>query len=242
MIRALLPPAVVAVEAYGDISGEPPFPGEEDLVANAVEGRRREVITARRCARTALSAFGFPEAPIRAGLRRAPQWPAGMSGSITHCAGYRAAAVARAAEVDLLGIDAEPHGPLPEGVAESITVSGEPDMLARLARTHPGTHWGRVLFSAKESVYKAWFPATQRWLGFEEARLTIDPDTGAFTATLLADGTRVDGRPPLTTLHGRFAVSADLIVTTVVAGPAAPPVTSVFLSTMKDRDISRRRR
>ena len=48
-------------------------------------------------------------------------------------------------------------------------------MLAALARAVPLTHWGRLLFSAKEAVYKAWYPLTGRWLGFEEARLTIDP-------------------------------------------------------------------
>ncbi|MEV7629543.1 4'-phosphopantetheinyl transferase superfamily protein [Actinoplanes sp. NPDC089786] len=218
MIKALLPPAVVAVEAFDDVPGEAPFPGEEDLIARAVEARRREFITARRCARTALRAFGYPDAPILSGPRREPRWPAGIAGSITHCAGYRAAAVARAADVDLLGIDAEPNAPLPEGVAGSITVPGEPAMIDRLAGSHPGPHWGRLLFSAKESVYKAWFPVTRRWLGFEQARLAIDPDAGTFTATLLVDGARIDGNPPLSLLHGRFAVTHDLILTVVAAG------------------------
>jgi 4'-phosphopantetheinyl transferase EntD len=221
VIEALLPPAVVAVEAYEDVPGEAPFPGEEHLIERAVEKRRREFITARRCARAALSAFGYPQAPIHPGPRREPQWPAEMVGSITHCAGYRAAAVARAADIDLLGIDAEPNAPLPEGVAEASTVPGEPAMLQRLTGTHPGTHWGRLLFSAKEAVYKAWFPVTRRWLGFDEARLAIDPDAGTFTATLLVDGARIDGGRPLDTLHGRFTVERGLIVTAVnqVRGP-----------------------
>jgi 4'-phosphopantetheinyl transferase EntD len=221
VIGALLPSTVTAVEAFEDVPGEAPFPGEEDLIANAVEGRRREFITARRCARAALRAFGHADAPIRPGPKREPCWPAGMTGSITHCSGYRAAAVARTSDIDLLGIDAEPNGPLPEGVAESITVAGETAMLDRLARTHPGTHWGRLLFSAKESVYKAWFPVTGRWLGFEEARVTIDPDAGTFAATLLADGARIDGKPPLTVLHGRFTVGRGLVLTAVLPAQAA---------------------
>jgi 4'-phosphopantetheinyl transferase EntD len=222
VIAALLPAAVVAVEAFDDVPGEAPFAGEEDLVANAVEGRRREFITARRCARAALRGFGHPDAPIRPGPRREPQWPAGMTGSITHCTGYRAAAVARTADVDLLGIDAEPHGPLPTGVTESITVPDEPGMLDRLAATHPHVHWGRVLFSAKESVYKAWFPLTRRWLGFDDARLTISPTTSTFTAQILVDGTRLDGRPPLSTLYGRFAVTRGLVLTAVSPAEADP--------------------
>ena len=87
-------------------------------------------------------------------------------------------------------------------------------MLAALARAFPSTHWGRLLFSAKESIYKAWYPLTGRWLGFEDARLTIDP-AGTFAAKLLIDGARTDGGPPLRVLRGRFLVAHGLIATAV---------------------------
>ena len=48
----------------------------------------------------------------------------------------------------------------------------------------PAICWDRLLFSAKESVYKAWFRATGRWLGFEDAEVTIDPVARAFHARL----------------------------------------------------------
>ncbi|GGL19661.1 4'-phosphopantetheinyl transferase family protein [Mangrovihabitans endophyticus] len=215
MIEALLPTAVIAVEAFEDIPGEAVFPGEEDLVANAVEGRRREFVTARRCAREALSRLGHRPAPIRPGPKREPGWPAGVAGSITHCAGYRAAAVAPVDAVAGVGIDAEPNGPLPDGVEESIALPAERAMLADLARARPATHWGRLLFSAKESVYKAWYPLTGRWLGFEDAHLTIDADAGTFRAQLLVDGSRTGGGPPLTVLSGRFLSARGLVVTAV---------------------------
>ena len=41
-----------------------------------------------------------------------------------------------------------------------------------------GLHWDRILFCAKEATYKAWFPLTQRWLGFEDAHITFDVDDG----------------------------------------------------------------
>jgi 4'-phosphopantetheinyl transferase EntD len=214
MIDRLLPPGVEVVEMFADID-EPVFPGEEDLVAAAVPARRREFVTARHCARVALARLGYPPAAILTDARRAPRWPAGVTGSITHCAGYRAAAVARTDVVDSVGIDAEPHGPLPEGVEETVTVPGEARMLASLAAGRPGVHFDRVLFCAKESVYKAWSPLTGRWLGFEDARLTIDPSAGTFSARLLVDGSRTDGRPPLTVLHGRYQV-ADGLVTAAV--------------------------
>lgn len=215
MIGGLLPSCVAVVEAFADLPGEAVFAGEEDLVANAVEVRRREFVTARRCARTALGHLGFGPAPIRSGARREPQWPAGAIGSITHCTGYRAAAVARSGAMAGIGIDAEPHIALPGDVTHAVTLPEEREMLSSLDRSHPGVHWGKLLFSAKESVYKAWYPLTGRWLGFEEAHLTIDPAAGTFHARLLVPGTRGDGAPPLVALAGRFLAERGLILTAV---------------------------
>ena len=214
MIEELLPSCVVAIEAFEDVPGEPAFPGEEHLVANAVGVRRREFVTARRCARDALAKLGHAPAAIGSGPNREPQWPAGLVGSITHITGFRAAAVAPRSVLASIGIDVEQNGRLPDGVEEAVTVPGEPEMLAALARAFPATHWGRLLFSAKESIYKAWYPLTGRGLGFEAARLTIDP-AGTFAAKLLIDGARTDGGPPLTELRGCFLVAHGLVATAV---------------------------
>jgi 4'-phosphopantetheinyl transferase EntD len=72
--------------------------------------------------------------------------------------------------------------------------------------------WDRLLFSAKESVYKAWFPLTGRWLGFEDADVTITPD-GTFTARLLAELTET--QPPAS-FAGRWLASGGLILTAIV--------------------------
>jgi 4'-phosphopantetheinyl transferase EntD len=213
VIADLLPPGVVAVEAFGDIPGEPIFPGEEALVARAVPARRREFVTARRCAREALGRLGFPPAPIGTGPRREPLWPDGVAGAITHCTGYRAAAVTTM--LASVGIDAEPSGPLPPDVAEQVAAVGELDMLAELAGADPSIPWDRLLFSAKESVYKAWYPLTGRWLGFEDAVLAVDPATRTFRARILARGERTDGGPPLTGLDGRYAVTDRWVLTAV---------------------------
>jgi 4'-phosphopantetheinyl transferase EntD len=219
VIETPLPAAVAVVEAFDDVPGEQPYPGEEDLVANAVESRRREFITARRCARAALARLGHAPVPIRTGPHREPQWPAGIAGSITHCRGYRAAAVARRDEIASLGIDAEPHGPLPDGVLESVATPADLDELRRLVAADPGVRWDRLLFSAKESVYKAWYPLTGRWLDFLDADLRVDREAGSFTARLLVDGARTDGGPPLGVLAGRFLVRRGLIVTAVTVTP-----------------------
>jgi 4'-phosphopantetheinyl transferase EntD len=217
VLQDLLPPSVVTVEAFTDDPDEPSFPGEEDLVATAVDGRRREFVTARRCAREALAGLGFAPAPIRPGPRREPVWPAGVSGSITHCAGYRAAAVARTVDVASLGIDAEPHAPLPPRVLPAVTTPADRDHLADLAGLDPAVHWGRLLFSAKEAVYKAWYPVTRRWLGFEDASLTVDRLRGTFAA-------RIHIESPWPALHGRWLVSGGLVLAavTVIDQPTTP--------------------
>jgi 4'-phosphopantetheinyl transferase EntD len=82
--------------------------------------------------------------------------------------------------------------------------------------------WDRLLFSAKESVYKAWFPLARRWLGFDQADITIGALDGTFTARLLVPGPLVAGSA-LTVLHGRWAADQGLVATAVVipAWPAA---------------------
>lgn len=185
MLDQLLPPSARTAVAFADDPDEACYPGEESLVATAAPGRRREILTARRCAREALLALGHAPSAILRGASREPLWPSGVAGSLTHCAGFRAAAVAHAADIPSLGIDAEPHAPLPPRVLGSVTTPSDRDLLARLAITHPETCWDRLLFSAKESIYKTWFPLTGTWLGFEDAALTIDPDERTFTGHIL---------------------------------------------------------
>jgi 4'-phosphopantetheinyl transferase EntD len=67
MIKELVPTSVVVVETFADVTGEVVFPGEEDLIAEAAESRRREFVTTRRCAREALARLGYSPAAIRRG-------------------------------------------------------------------------------------------------------------------------------------------------------------------------------
>lgn len=218
MIGLILPPGVAADEAFTDPPDVKLFPEEEAVIAKAADKRRREFTTTRACARAALARLGLPPAPILPGLQGAPQWPARVVGSMTHCAGYRACAVAHDRDVRTIGLDAEPHDALPDGVLGAVASGDEQARLAALTIAAPGVSWDRVLFSAKESVYKAWFPLTRRWLGFEDASVTIDPATGTFTARLLVDGPEVNGAA-LTGFEGRWLVDGGLIIT-AIAVPA----------------------
>jgi 4'-phosphopantetheinyl transferase EntD len=214
VIGDILPSHVAVEEAFGDLPDVMLFPEEEAIIAKAVDKRRREFATARACARAALAKLGMPPAPILTGLRRAPQWPPGVVGSITHCSGYRASAVAHNRDMITIGIDAEPHDKLPDGVLEAVSSADERARLAALALGASEVFWDRLLFCAKESVYKAWFPLTHRWLGFEEASVDFEPAKGTFTARLLIEGPVVDGTV-LTGFQGRWLVRQGLIATTI---------------------------
>ena len=214
MIEQLLPACVACAERRDDPPEAVLFAEEQALLGNSVEKRRNEFTTARMCAREALQSLGFPPAAILTGERGEPLWPAQALGSITHCQAYRAAAVARSSEVLTLGIDAEPHAPLPRGLIEDIARPEELPRLRQLQANAPHVHWDRLLFSAKESVYKAWFPLARRWLGFEDAVVDLDPATGSFQARLLVDGPTVQG-VPLTGFSGRWMVTGGLLLTAI---------------------------
>jgi 4'-phosphopantetheinyl transferase EntD len=214
VIGEILPPEVAAAEAFDDPPGVVLFPEEEAAIARAVAKRRSEFTTARSCARTALARLGLPPAPIVPGPRGAPRWPDGVTGSITHCAGYRAAAVAHVRDIVSVGVDAEPNDALPDGVLDHIALAEERAWLPGLAAAVPGVSWDRLLFCAKEAVYKAWFPLTGRWLGFEQAAVTVEPDAGTFTARLLEPDVALDGRR-LAGFEGRWLARDGLVLTAI---------------------------
>jgi len=214
VLAEILPAGAVAAEAFGDLPDAVLFPEEEVFVRRAVDIRRREFTTARACARAALAGLGKSPTAILPGEHGAPQWPPDIVGSMTHCVGYRGAAVARKADVLALGLDAEPDENLPEEVLGAIALDDERTQLAALAVAAPGPSWDRLLFSAKESLYKAWFPLTQRWLGFEEAVISINPVSGTLTGRLLVPGPTVHGSP-LTRFTGRWLARDGLLLTAI---------------------------
>jgi 4'-phosphopantetheinyl transferase EntD len=220
VIEAILPSAVIAVETRKDTANIVLFPAEEASVGQAVEKRRREFTTARACVREAFSQLGLPPSAVTNGARGEPRWPSGIVGSITHCDGYRACAIARSTDMATIGIDAEPHAALPEGVLSDIAGTQELSWLGDRRRDVPGVHWDRLLFSVKESVYKAWFPLAKQWLGFEDAVVTVDTSAETFAVRLLVPGPLLGGRR-LAGFSGRWLIR-DGLVLTAIALPAPP--------------------
>jgi len=217
MIETILPVGVTAAEAFVDVDEADAalLPEERVAVASALDRRRREYATVRFCAREALTSLGVPPTPIVPGASREPQWPGGVVGSMTHCDGYRGAAVARAREFISVGIDAEPNRPLPVGVLPRVVNINERQRFHDAAPADIA--WDRLLFSAKEAVYKAWFPLAHRWLGFHDAEVVFEgPGSyGSFVARLLVPGPMVNGSV-LTQLAGRWMATTQHLLTAVV--------------------------
>ena len=213
LLEAVLPSSVVVAETRDDHLEVELFPEEELALGRAVDKRRREFVTGRACARKALAQLGLPATPVGSGPRGEPLWPPGVVGSITHCDGYRACAVARSNAVLALGIDAERDAPVSERVWQDIAHGPEQELRVRGAKAR-GPHLDALLFSAKEAIYKAWFPLEQRWLGFDEVLVSIDPASGTFTARLLGAAPHRAGTP-LRDLSGRWASDGDVVVTAV---------------------------
>ncbi|MFC0548098.1 4'-phosphopantetheinyl transferase family protein [Kutzneria chonburiensis] len=195
MIEELLPPAVAYAEAFDDHSAVELLPAEEAVISRAVDKRRREFSTVRYCARQAMKSLGLPPSAVLPGERGAPIWPSGVVGSMTHCLGYRAAALAFSRDIVTVGIDAEPDEPLPDGVLDAIALPSERSV------------HGRLLFSAKESVYKAWFPLARVFLDFSEAELNFDD--GTFSARILVPG-------PVSGFSGRWLIRDGFVITSIV--------------------------
>jgi 4'-phosphopantetheinyl transferase EntD len=213
LLGALLPGSVAVEELREHPAELELFPQEEAVVAQAVEKRRREFAAVRRCARRALARLGCAPVPILPGDRGAACWPPGIVGSMTHCTGYAAAALACSAHVVAVGIDAEPDGPLPDGVLAMVALPAEVDQIGRLLAERPEVCWDRLLFSAKESVYKTWYPLTRTWLDFGQAHIHLDPVRRTFSARLLISGSEAS-RPESFT--GRWATAEGILVTAIV--------------------------
>ena len=183
MIERLFPQGI---ETYSmDVEGDPDslYPEEERCVRGAVAARRREFAQGRLCARRALARIGIRNFPLLIGTDRAPIWPEGVIGSLSHCGVYCAAAVARKGSILGLGLDVETVEPLDPELLVLICADSEIARLAESARDAKGV-LAKLIFSAKESVFKCVYPLTGLFLDFHDCEIHLDEDLGTFTATL----------------------------------------------------------
>jgi 4'-phosphopantetheinyl transferase EntD len=220
MFRELLPESIELVETYDVSSERELFDEEKRAIGNAVANRRREFSIGRDCARRALARFGVQPAPIPIGLDRAPVWPIGFVGSITHCPDFCSAAVAKAEQFSFLGIDAErvawPH----EIVPSDFLSPSEMDWIA--SRQGDESRWEIIFFSLKEALYKAWYPAHRCYLDFHDVELSLlseeNPGVVKGRPSLVASNNVLSQENLarfLETVQIRFSVENDLVCSAV---------------------------
>lgn len=202
--QRLFPPgAEVAACAIG--AAPPPWPSEAPAIAAAVPARQAEFAAGRAAVRAALNALGLPAVAVPVAGTRAPVWPSGIVGSITHSDGLALAVLAPSRHCGGLGFDAEPDAPFPEDLVGSVTHRDERRWLA--AQRDPLSA-ARMIFVAKEAAYKCQFPASQAVLGFDALRIGFSGE-GRIEATFTI------AVPPFTVgqrLQGRIARGAGLVM------------------------------
>ena len=186
--------------------------GDEVLAVEQVRpARAREFGAGRAAAREAMSLLGQPPRPVLQGEDRAPIWPRGLTGSITHSARDCLAVVTDAPEIRALGLDIEATAPLESALWPEICTMAEMNWLSSLGPSQRG-HFAKLVFSAKEAAYKAQYAVSRQMLGFHDMVLTIDLSKQRFTAQFTAE---VDGFIPGATLQGRFAILGAAFITAV---------------------------
>ena len=202
----------VAVAVANPHQAQPAIWPEEALfVAQAVAKRRGEFAAGRSAARAAMRVLGGGGVAIAVGPDRAPIWPAGWHGSITHNDRWCLAAVTRGTAH--LGVDIEAATPLNSDLLSTICSPAE---VERIAGADQGM-LAKVVFSAKEAAYKAQYPLTQTLFGFDHLDVVLAPQTGQFQARFVQPAGQFAAGD---VLQGRFAMVRGQIVTAVTIDPA----------------------
>ncbi|HEY4073762.1 MAG TPA: 4'-phosphopantetheinyl transferase superfamily protein [Herbaspirillum sp.] len=196
--------AVVTADIIANSSTSLPLP-----LGKASPKRKTDYLAGRHYAVAALRAAGCEDAtPPAMGEDRLPQWPAGWLGSITHSNGEAMAAVGNAGVTRLLGIDVETliDPASVDGIAALVALEGE----LALFEDHTPSQALTLLFSAKESLYKALYPDTRRFMDFSAARI-LALDAGSLILSLTEDWH--PAWPAGRVLPIRYAVRRDRVYT-----------------------------
>ena len=218
MLSGLFSAAVVTHETDYP-AALPPLLDEEALQTGSMSERRLlEFRAGRHCAREALRLLGLGALPVPRGADRAPVWPDGVTGSITHVfdrsVGLAAAAVARTADVRALGLDAERDLPLDDDLLGIVLTERERGRLARATDAERAL-LSRLAFSAKEAFYKCQYTVTREFLEFSDVEVDVDLPGSRFRATLLRSAGEFGAGSHL---DGRFTRERGWIVTSVELG------------------------
>jgi len=222
-LDALFPsgPPVFGEAVRMALDPQPIHPDEAEQVAGAAGKRRVEFAAGRACARRALSRLGIGHFVLKNGPDRAPRWPAGVVGSISHAGavpgGLCGVVVGRSRDFLTLGLDAEVATAVGPDLWPRVTTESERGWLQAQPAEERLT-LATVLFSAKECFYKARYPLSGEFLEFADVEVALDPAGSSFEARLTAGGGERQTSPILPECKGRY-VEVDGFVVTGIGVP-----------------------
>lgn len=160
------------------------FPEEQQAVRRAREPRLREFANGRHAARSAMLGLGMEARPVPMGQDRAPVWPEGLTGSITHDDSACVAIAATSQAFSALGADLEPDADLPPELIREVCTKGEQNWLRQQPFSEQG-RYARMIFSAKECTYKCQYALSGQMLEFHDLKITLSDDKTEFQARFL---------------------------------------------------------
>lgn len=205
----LFPPDVTVRATYPWEEADDLLPEEAASLPGAIDKRLREFAAGRRAAQRAMADLCQPPKPVPAGQDRAPQWPRGVTGSISHTDHICLAALSTSPQYLSIGIDIEDDADLPTDLIPEICNLSEMAWLSVQPAKLRG-RLARLIFSAKECAYKCQYPISKTLVGFDAFEVTPDLETRQFEATFTQS---LPGFPARHYLSGRFAFGAGLIAT-----------------------------
>jgi 4'-phosphopantetheinyl transferase EntD len=198
-VASLFPSYVAGVELHTVDAAEPLYPEEQAHIAKAVDKRKNEYALGRTCARRALAQLGLPACALPSQEDRSVRWPEQAWGSITHADDFCAAVATLRSQARGIGLDAEVRTRVHRKLWKQIAGERETAWLNAHEEQEALLH-AALLFSAKETFYKAQYCVTKAWVGFHDAEFRL-LDGEQFEIELLVDvaetyakGTRFVGR------------------------------------------------
>lgn len=190
--RGLLPPGC-GLGVADPRADHPAFPGEQ---VQGVPKRLAEFRAGRFAARAALAELGLPPRALPAGPDRAPIWPLGVQGSITHS---DALCLAVAGRLPGIGVDLEPDLPLDPALR---------DLVLRPEEQGASDAEAKLIFSAKEAAYKAQYPHSRQVFDFQGLQIVLGDGRFAARFALPVAPFAVGAE-----IRGRWARVADHLLT-----------------------------
>ena len=151
-------------------------PAEENYFSQLSSVSRKEHYRSGRiCAGEVLSKLGTLGQPVlRDPQTREPLWPEGISGAITHCGKWAAAAAGKTSDVSGIGIDLEDlERQVDSRISRHVCIPEEQKWLQECGEDFLEQNL-KIIFSAKESIFKAFFPYTRTYLHFHDARILME--------------------------------------------------------------------